>query len=302
MTVIVAGGSGFLGRALIERLRAEGHRVRVLTRKPRAGQADDVGWRPDGAVGAWSGAIEGADAVVNLAGESIGDRRWNDRRKRALVDSRVLSTRSLAAAIAQAARPPAVLVNGSAVGYYGAHGDEIVTEGTPPAADFLARLCIAWEHAAEPAAAVTRVAMVRSGLVLDPTGGVLRQMLTPFRLGVGGPLGDGRQFMPWIHIADWVGLVLWLIGDPAARGAFNGTAPTPVTNAEFSRALGTALHRPALVPMPALALRLLLGEFAHSVLTGQRAVPARAEEMGYVFRFRTLGPTLQDLLQSRRAA
>jgi uncharacterized protein len=302
MNVVVAGGSGFLGRALIARLTADGHRVRVLTRQPRPDQVNDVPWTPDGLAGPWAVAVDGVDAVVNLAGEGIGDRRWNDRRKRALLDSRLVSTRSLTAAVAKAARPPSVLINGSAVGYYGAHGEEIVTEATPPGRDFLATLCADWEREADQASAVTRVAIIRTGLVLNDKGGVLGRMLTPFRLGVGGPLGDGRQFMPWIHIADWVGLVLWLIGDPAARGAFNGTAPTPVTNAEFSRTLGTALHRPALVPMPALALRLLLGEFAHSVLTGQRAVPARAEEMGYVFRFRTLGPTLQDLLQSRRAA
>jgi uncharacterized protein (TIGR01777 family) len=296
MTITIAGGSGFLGRALIARLRSDGHRVRVLTRKPRPGQSDDVAWNPDGSVGPWAAAIEGANAVVNLAGEGIADRRWNDRRKHDLHASRVLSTRSLVAAIAAAAQPPAVLVNGSAVGYYGAHGEEIVTEATPAGSDFLATVCVDWEREAEHAAAVTRVAMIRSGLVLDRKGGALGQMLTPFRLGVGGPLGDGRQFMPWIHIADWVGLVLWLIDNEPARGAFNGTAPTPVTNAEFSRALGQALHRPALVPMPGFALKLLIGEFADSVLTGQRAVPAKAEEMGYHFAFRTLGPALNDLL------
>jgi uncharacterized protein len=297
MNIVVAGGSGFLGRALIARLRTDGHHVRVLTRKPRPGQPDDVAWNPDGSAGLWSAALDGVDAVVNLAGEGIGDRRWNDRRKRALLDSRRLSTRSLTSAIAKAAQPPSVLINGSAVGYYGAHGEEIVTEATPPGRDFLATLCVGWEREADQASAVTRVAMIRTGLVLNDTGGVLGQMLTPFRLGVGGRLGDGRQFTPWVHIADWVGLVQWLIGTESARGAFNGTAPAPVTNAEFSRALGTALHRPAIVPMPAFALRLLLGEFADAVLTGQRAVPARAEEMGYTFRFRTLGAALQNLLR-----
>ena len=296
MTITIAGGSGFLGRALIARWRSDGHRVRVLTRKPRPGEPDDVAWKPDGSVGPWSVEIDGAHAVVNLSGEGIADRRWNDQRKHDLHASRVLSTRSLAAAIATAARPPAVFISGSAVGYYGAHGEEIVTEATPPGQDFLATLCVDWEREAEQASAVTRVAMVRTGLVLGNRGGVLGQMLTPFRLGVGGPLGNGRQFMPWIHIADWVGLLRWLIDDDGARGAFNGTAPTPVTNAEFSRALGKALHRPALVPMPGFVLKVLVGEFADSVLTGQRAVPARAEEMGYNFSFRTLGPALKDLL------
>ena len=274
----------------------DGHRVNVLTRRPRLGRAEDIAWSPDGSAGAWSAAIETADAVVNLAGEGIADRRWSEARKRALRSSRMLATRSLTDAIRRAARRPAVLLNASAVGYYGARGEEVVTEMTEPGGDFLSELCVEWEREAEQASDVTRVAMIRTGLVLDASGGVLGRMLTPFRLGVGGPLGDGRQFMPWIHRDDWVGLVAWLIGNVNARGAFNGTAPTPVTNGEFSRALGTALRRPAIVPMPGFALRLLVGELADSILTGQRAVPARAEEMGYVFRFRTLGPALKDLI------
>ena len=296
MHIVVAGGSGFLGRALIARLKTDGHRVAILTRKPRLGRTEDIAWNPDGLAGPWAAAIDGADAVVNLAGEGIADRRWNEERKRTLQSSRVLSTRSLVTAIRQAQRPPAVLVSGSAVGYYGPHGGEVVSEATPPGSDFLAALCVEWEREAEQASATTRVALIRTGLVLDAAGGALGRMLTPFRLGAGGPLGDGRQFMPWIHRDDWIGLVLWAIAAADARGAFNGTAPTPVTNAEFSRALGTALRRPAIVPMPGFALRILLGEFAGSILTGQRAVPARAEEMGYGFRFRTLGPALKDLL------
>lgn len=296
MQVVIAGGSGFLGRALIARLKADGHGVAILTRKPRPGHAEDIGWTPDGSSGPWAAAIDGAAAIVNLAGENIGEGRWNEARKRALVSSRVLATRSLVAAIRQAAAPPAVLLNGSAVGYYGAHGDEVVPETTPPGADFLARLCVDWEREAEQAADVTRVVLIRTGLVLDPAGGALAQMLTPFRLGVGGPFGNGRQFMPWIHRDDWVGLVRWAIENTSARGAFNGSAPAPVTNAEFARALGNALHRPVFIALPAFALRLLIGEFAESVLTGQRAVPAHAEAMGYDFAFRTLGPALQNLL------
>ena len=301
MTILVAGGSGLLGRALIARLSRDGHQVRVLTRQPRPGQPNDIAWHPDGTAGPWASAIDGADAVVNLAGEGIADRRWNEARKKALRSSRVLSTRSLVAAMQQAARPPAALISGSAVGYYGARGDEVVTEAASPGHGFLPDLCVEWEREAEQASAFTRVALVRTGLVLDRAGGVLGQMLLPFRLGAGGPLGDGRQFMPWIHRDDWVGLVVWLLGNAAARGAFNGTAPAPVTNAEFTRALGKALNRPAIIRVPEFALRLLLGELAGSILTGQRAVPARAEEMGYTFKFRTLGLALSDLQRHERA-
>jgi uncharacterized protein (TIGR01777 family) len=257
---------------------------------------EDVSWTPDGTAGSWASAIDGVDAVINLSGESIGERRWNDGRKAALKSSRILSTRSLVTAIAQAPRKPAVFVNGSAVGYYGPHGDELVTETALPGTDFLATLCVEWEREAEQASTITRVAIVRSGLVLDRAGGVLAQMLPPFRFGVGGRLGSGRQYMPWIHIDDWVGMAMWLLETASGRGAFNVTAPNPVTNAAFARALGRALHRPALVPAPAFALRLLLGEFAESIVTGQRAIPARAEAGGYQFRFRDLDATLRDLL------
>lgn len=296
MRILLAGGSGFLGRALQTRFQREGHAVGILTRKPRPGVAEDLFWIPDGSAGAWAKALDGVEVVVNLAGESIADRRWNNARKHALRNSRLLSTRSLVAGIRQVARPPAVLINGSAVGYYGPHGDEWVTEATPPGSDFLSDLCVQWEREAEQASSVTRVALVRTGLVLDPKGGALGKMLPPFRMGVGGPLGSGRQYMPWIHIDDWVNLIAWLVTEPNARGAFNLTAPDPVTNATFTRALGRALSRPAVIPMPGFGLRLLIGEFADALLTGQRAIPARAEEMGFQFRFREIEPALRDLI------
>ena len=296
MRIVLAGGSGFLGRALRERFRRDGHDVIVLTRHARPGQPDDVSWTADGKIGPWAAALNGADAVVNLAGEGIADKRWNEARKQALADSRVLATRSLVAAIQQMTAPPAVLVNGSAVGYYGPHGAEVVTEATPPGSDFLSDLCVAWEREAEQASTRTRVVAVRTGLVLHPDGGALGGMLTPFRLGVGGPLGSGDQFMPWIHLDDWVSLVVWLIASPHARGAFNATAPVPVTNRDFTRALGRAVHRPAFIPVPAFALRILLGEFADSLLTGQRAIPARAEEQGFTFRFTSVDDALRQLL------
>lgn len=295
MRIVLAGGSGFLGRALRARLRRDGHDVAVLTRSPGR-TPDAIAWTPDGNSGPWAATIDGADAIVNLAGEGIADKRWNDARKRALRDSRLLATRSLVAALRQSAAPSPVLVNASAVGYYGACGDQRVTESTPPGSDFLSELCVAWEREADQASTTTRVALVRTGLVLHPDGGALSQMLLPFKLGAGGPMGSGTQYMPWIHLDDWVSLVVWLIESRDARGAFNGTAPTPVTNRAFARALGRALHRPAIVPAPAFALKILLGEFAESLLTGQRAVPGRAMEQGFTFRFGDLDGALADLL------
>ena len=295
MRIVLAGGSGFLGRALRQRLQHDGHAVTVLTRSPR-GAPGEVAWTPDGKTGAWAAALGDADAIVNLAGEGIADKRWNDERKRALRDSRLLPTRSIVTALRQSPSPAPVLVNASAVGYYGARRDERVTESTPPGSDFLSALCVEWEREADQASATTRVALVRTGLVLHPGGGALGQMLLPFKLGAGGPMGSGAQYMPWIHLGDWVSLVLWLITTSNARGAFNGTAPAPVSNRDFARALGRALRRPAIVPMPAFALKVLLGEFADSLLTGQRAVPARAEEQGFQFRFRELDNALADLL------
>jgi uncharacterized protein (TIGR01777 family) len=294
--VVIAGGSGFLGRALQTRLQQDGHAIGILTRRPRPGAQEDIAWSPDGSAGAWAQALDGVDAVINLAGEGIADKRWDEARKHALRASRVAATRSLVAGIRQATPPPAVFVSGSAVGYYGPRGDEIVTESTSAGADFLAALCVEWEREAEQASAVTRVAIVRTGLVLHRTGGPLAKMLLPFRLGLGGPLGAGTQYMPWIHIDDWVDLVLWLLAESGTRGAFNGSAPDPVTNAEFTRALGRALSRPAVVPVPGFGLRLLLGEIAAALLTGQRAVPARAQEMGFHFRFPQLEPALRSLI------
>jgi uncharacterized protein (TIGR01777 family) len=295
MKIVVAGGSGFLGGPLRHALASAGHAVINLTRRHPPRGSDEVHWMPDGTAGEWARVVEDATAVVNLAGEGIADRRWTDARKRAILESRLAATRSLVAAIEQASKPPRALVSASAVGYYGPRGDEIVDETTPPGPDFLANVCLEWERAAERAAKATRVAIIRTGLVLHPEGGALGQMLLPFKLGVGGPTGSGRQYMPWIHRDDWLEIVKWLIGEPAASGAFNGSAPAPVRNAEFGRALGKALHRPAILPTPAFALRLLFGELSELLLTGQRVVPARALEMGFEFRFRRLEEALKDL-------
>ena len=294
MRVILAGGNGFLGRALQRRLEHDAHEVIVLTRRAPA-RPDEVQWDPNGGRGAWARVVDGAGAVVNLAGEGIADRRWSAARKIALRTSRVQSTRSIVAAIESAESRPPVLVNASGIGYYGDRGADVVTESAPVGNDFLAAVCVAWEDAATRLAPGTRVALIRSGLVLHPSGGALARMLLPFRLGVGGRLGSGEQYLSWIHLDDWVSFVAWMATDPAAAGPFNATSPTPVTNAEFTRALGRALRRPTRLPVPAFGLRLAFGELADTLLTGQRAIPARAQELGFQFRFGEIDSALRAL-------
>lgn len=296
MRIVIAGGTGFLGQALQHHLRRLGHQIVVLSRRPRNRGPEQVAWAPDGGAGPWAAAVDGADAVVNLAGAGIADARWTEARKATLRTSRLFSTRSLVAAIRAASRPPALL-NASGVGYYGDRGGGIVTEDTPAGTDFLADLCVEWEREAEQAASVTRVVLLRNGLVMGSSGGALKKMLMPFRLGLGGPLGSGAQYLPWIHLRDWLDLVTWLMTTADARGAFNVTAPSPATNAEFTRALGRAVRRPAFIPVPAFALRLALGDLADTLLTGQRAIPARATGMGFTFRFAEIEPALRDLLR-----
>ncbi len=306
MKIIIAGGSGALGRKLRAALVADGHRVLTLTRRARPGVDTDVAWLPDGGTGPWAAALEHADAVINLAGEGIADRRWTPERKVALRESRLTSTRSLAAAVRGCAAPPRVFISSSAIGYYGSHGDEAVTEVTSPGRDFLAAMCVEWEaeglrvssreSGVGSRESKTRVVILRTGIVLDPDGGALKQMLLPFRAGLGARLGSGRQFMPWIHVRDWIALVAWLLATETAHGAFNATAPAPVTNAEFTTTLGRVLGRPAFFRAPAFALRIVLGEFASFLLEGQRVLPVHAEQLGFVFHFRELEPALRDLL------
>ncbi|MEO8682429.1 MAG: TIGR01777 family oxidoreductase [Vicinamibacterales bacterium] len=300
MRVVLAGGSGLLGGALAAHLSALDHQVQVLTRAPRAAQPNDIAWTPDGSGSPFlAAALEGADAVVNLAGEGIADARWTTKRKASLQRSRVLATRTLVAGMTSCRRPPRVFVSGSAVGFYGARGDEPIAENAPAGSDFLAGLCADWEREAAAADQVTRVAIVRTGLVLSRHGGALKKMLLPFKLGLGATLGSGEQFMPWIHVNDWSALVTWLITDERARGPFNGTAPTPATNADFTHALGHALHRPAILHAPGFVMKIAMGEMAEMLLTGQRVVPAKAEHMGFRFQFRELEPALRDVLQQK---
>jgi len=290
MAILIAGGTGFLGKALAGALSADGESVIVLTRGAGSSAtvpARTVAWTPDGSAGPWAAAVSGATAVINLAGESIAGKRWTAAQKTRILESRVQATRSLVAAIAAAPFPPPVFVSGSAVGYYGPLGDEIATEEHAPGSDFLAEVCVRWEQeAVRASSARTRVVTIRTGLVLERDGGALPQMLPPFRFGAGGPVGSGRQYWPWIHRQDWVDLVRFAIRTPSVVGPINLTAPKPVTNAEFARALGRALHRPSLLPAPGFALKLLLGEMADALLlSGQRAIPAKAEQFGYRFAF-----------------
>lgn len=297
MKIVIAGGTGFLGSPLAEMYAEEGHDVRVLSRSLKEGDTRHdpgtgvpgvtrVGWTPDGKPGHWTPVIDAADAVINLAGESLAGRRWTPQRKARLRDSRILATRSLASAIAASSQPPVVFISGSAVGYYGPSGSDPRTEDSPPGSDFLAQLCEDWEQEAQRAARPgTRIALLRTGVVLERSGGALAEMMRPFRFFVGGRLGSGRQYMSWIHRLDWIEMVRWIVVAPEVSGPVNATAPHPVTNREFARALGRAMRRPRLVPVPGLVLKLVVGEMANTILTGQRALPTRARSLGYHFRY-----------------
>ncbi|HEY8416956.1 MAG TPA: TIGR01777 family oxidoreductase [Limnochordales bacterium] len=299
MRIVIAGGTGFIGRALVPKLVERGCTVTVLTRQaPTAAHrllrapVTVVQWRPTDPPD--PGLVEGADAVVNLAGATIA-RRWTPAARRLILESRVQVTTALVEAIRRAAAPPRVLVNASAVGFYGPRGDEPVTEADGPGSDFLAQVCLAWEAAAGAAqAAGVRVVLLRTGLVLG-RGGALSRMRVPFLFFVGGPLGSGRQWVPWIHMDDVTGLIAFSLENKALQGPVNGTAPNPVRNREFAAVLGRVLRRPAVVPTPAFLLRWVLGEMSSMLLTGQRAVPAAALRAGYSFRFPTLEPALRAI-------
>lgn len=320
MKVVVAGGTGFLGRALGAALAADGHEVVVLSRRAGsaraaaggaagrpglatgeagvtqgAGATRTVPWSPAGpAEDGWQRELPGAGAVVNLAGANIG-RRWTAAHKERILQSRVQATRSLVEAMRGRERRPAVLINSSAVGYYGHRGDEPLSEQDGPGGDFLARVCVAWEDEAVRAEELgVRVIRLRQGIVLGRGGGALPRMALPFRLFGGGTLGSGRQWFSWIQLDDWVGLVRFLLADEAVQGPVNATAPQPVTNLELTRTLARVLRRPAFLPVPALALRLVLGEQADMLLTGQRVLPTVAQQRGYRFRY----PELEEALRA----
>lgn len=292
MRIVVTGGTGLLGGALVERLRADDHRVTVLTRG-RSG-AGAVHWDPKTPDPEWTSTLDGADAVVHLAGASIAGGRWTEARKALIRNSRIGSTRALVAAIHAARQPPTVLVGGSAMGIYGPRGDERLTEESPPGSGFLASVCVEWEHEALAAAPASRVILVRTGLALDKSEGALPQIARPFYFFAGGPTGSGSQYMSWIHRDDWVEMVRWSLLNPAVSGPVNATAPNPVTNREFAKTLGRVLSRPSLLSTPALPLRLALGEMAEELLlTGQRVQPAKAQSLGFAFRYPLLEPALR---------
>lgn len=301
MRVVITGASGLVGRRLVAALRARGDEPVGLTRDAvRAGAelgVDAASWQPE-AGPAPAAALDQAGAVLHLAGEPIAQ-RWTHEARRRIRDSRVLGTRNLLAGIAAlpAGQRPRTLVSASACGYYGPRGDEIVTEDDGPGSGFLAGICVAWEREAQAAEALgLRVCRIRTGIVLDPGGGALGRMLGPFRLGLGGPAGGGRQWLPWIHHDDLVALYLRALDDDSWHGPYNATSPEPVTNAAFAKALGHALRRPALLPTPAPVLRALFGEMASTITTGQRALPQAASAAGFEFTWPELDGALADLL------
>lgn len=300
MKIVVAGGSGFLGEPLVKQLLARGDDVAVLTRNAtriRAGRALEWDARSQGA---WSAEVASADAIINLAGENIGEGRWTDARKRRIVESRLDATHALIEALRNAAPASMTFINASAIGYYGPRDDEEIDESERAGDDFLADVCRQWEEAARGAEAFARLVIVRIGIVLAKDGGALAKMLLPFRLFVGGKFGNGKQWMSWITRDDLLRVFEWAIENHAARGIYNATAPSPVRNEEFTRALGGVLHRPTFAPAPAFALRLALGEMADSLLlTGQRVLPVHALANGFTFAHPALEPALRELLVDR---
>ena len=295
MKVVVTGGTGFLGKALLESLRADGHALTVLTRRP-ARTPGEVQWTPESGIGPWIGAFEHADAVVNLAGEPIAEGRWTHERKRRILASRVDATRAVVTALRETGTRGAVLLSGSAVGYYGTERREPLDESSSPGDDFLASVCREWEAEALRASANARVVLLRTGFVVARDGGALPQLALPFHFFAGGPVGSGRQVMSWMHRDDWVAMVRWALSTDTVHGPINLTAPVPVTNREMASAIGRALHRPSFMPAPAFALRIALGEMADAlILNGQRVLPRAAMNGGFRFRYETIDAALDEI-------
>ena len=301
MRVLVTGASGRIGKALCDELLARGDEVVGLTRDPEKARAaqSQITWH------AWeptlerptAAAFEGVDGVINLVGEKI-NQRWTYEAKAKIMDSRKVATHNLAGAIESLATKPKVLVSQSAVGYYGDRGDEPLDESSAPGDSFDASVCVEWEKAAhEVDAAGVRLAIVRTGQVMETGGGILGELLLPFKLGVGGPLAGGHQWVPWIHLSDEVGILIWALDTESVSGVVNGTAPNPVTNKEWSKALGRALHRPAVLPIPGFAVEVKFGkEFGKVAQGGQKALPKRTEELGYAFKYPEIDAALRDLV------
>jgi uncharacterized protein len=307
MKIVITGSTGFIGRALCTALIQEGHRVTVLTR-----QVGQVHHRPELPVqavewnardsGSWEQVLEGADAVINLAGSPIAEARWTDMRKQLITDSRILTTRLLVRALSRWSSKPVTFISASGIGYYGASDDHRLDEGAARGGGFLADLCLAWEAEAQRAAECgARVVTLRTGMVLEQDGGALPKMLLPFQLFAGGPIMPGSQWVSWIHRRDHIGLIQWALSTPTVSGPVNAVAPEPVTMKTFCEVLGRVLHRPSWLPVPKLALNLLLGELGTLMTTGQRVIPAKAVVGGYTFQYPTLEQALRDVLKRSTA-
>jgi uncharacterized protein len=306
--VLVTGASGLIGSAVVSSLKSTGAHIARLVRAASAGtgsaeksagvaaEEERIAWNPVQPIS--PEAVSGFDAVIHLAGESIAG-RWTAEKKEEIRDSRVLGTRHLAEALAQAAKKPQVFISSSAIGYYGGRGDEVLREGSAPGSGFLPDVCRAWEAATEPASAAgIRTVQIRTGVVLSGAGGALAKMLTPFKLGLGGRIGNGRQWMSWIDLQDMVGAILHIVKSDRLTGPVNLVAPKPVTNTEFTRTLASVLRRPAIFPMPALAVKLAFGEMGENLLLGsQRVEPAQLVASAYPFHFSELRPSLGNLLK-----
>ena len=299
MNLVITGASGFIGSTLADRLGEEGNTLVLLSRTPPAEKTLPnqrwLTWKL-GVPGDWERSIDGADGIIHLAGEPIAAKRWTPAQKEKLRYSRIESTAALVDAIGRARMKPRFLISSSAVGYYGPHGDETLTEDSAPGNGFLAQLCLDWESEANKAKDFgVRVALLRTGIVLGRGKGALAKMVPPFKIFTGGSLGSGKQWFPWIHLSDAIGLIKFLIDDDQAKGPFNVTAPEPVTMSDFCKALGKALNRPSWLPVPASLLSLMLGEMSEMLLTGQRAVPQAALGLGYHFQFPNVLQALESL-------
>jgi uncharacterized protein len=301
MKIAIAGATGFVGSRLVEQLQAQGHQVLILTRSPqqasnRFGKAQIVGYNPLKS-GDWQESISGCDAVINLAGEPIAEKRWTPAQKRVMIESRQIGTQKIVEAISLATIKPSVLINASAIGYYGTSETSKFDETSPAGKDFLAEVCTAWETAAQAASANgTRVVILRLGIVLGENGGALGKMLAPFNAFVGGPIGSGKQWFSWIHRDDVVKMIVAAISNPQMQGVYNATAPNPVTMTDFAQTLGTVMNRPSWLPVPNFALEALLGEGAIVVLQGQQVIPTQALAKGFEFQYPTLKPALNAIL------
>jgi len=305
MNIVVAGGTGFIGGALCHSLIGEGHQVSILTRRPEqiSHQRDIpinwVLWNGQN-TGPWEQVLEGADAVINLAGAPIADARWTDARKQLITDSRVLTTRLLVRAMSQRSNKPATFISASGIGYYGASDDRRLDEGAARGQGFLADLCLAWEAEALRAEEFgARVVVVRTGMVLERNGGALPKMLLPFQFFAGGPIMPGTQWVSWIHRCDHIGMILWALNTPTVSGPINAVAPEPVIMNTFCEVLGRVVHRPSWLPVPEFALNILLGELGTLMTTGQRVIPAKAMGGGYMFQYPTVETALRAILATQ---